>query len=906
MSILYKKPKIFIWCDTPTVPTGFGVVAKNLFRDLHKKFEVEILGINYHGDMKYDTDKWFIYTAAQGPDALGFRKLKKLLPRVKPDVVLMFQDIFHINDAWSIVKGGAPDAKILIYFPIDGTPVNVAWERPLREADTVVTYTEFAKQALFDTFPHLRKRKIYTLGHGIDFNSYRPLSETEIRNTRRELGWENKFAIINVNRFQPRKLIPMTLRAVALFTKGYHKCKCGNWYLKGRRICDLNGCSRKDIIGTVKGRSDTLLYLHMVPNEPGMGPGHANSLQAHAYNAGYRDEDLQGSKQCLQINAVDIYSNPFSEEILNGLYNAACVNISTTVGEGWGLCIQPTVFITLRTGAKQVKDIMPGDEVLAQDGHFHKVKNIWTNKRPLLEFKIRGTIPIKVSKEHPFLVYRTSKTVGRLRSSRLDIENELKWVKAEQLKKGDLVAYPKPKLNAPLPKRIDLTEWIDFNQSNLGFDDSKVWLKMDYSPKDIIDSYTALTKELNETKKVIEVARRHLKRGTVPKSNTRARRAYDSLRARNFIPKSPVKINRYINVTEDFLYFVGWYIAEGSNANGTCVEFSLSGDEIRVAEKLNKIGQKLFGITGKIFKKKTSSVCSLVFCSSILAQFFEKLCGHHAENKFIHPIFFDSAESIGRLLCGYVLGDGHIYKKQNRIQMTTSSVNLAWQLRTIFAAKGIYSQIRKRKFQKAWNVEMGGYDRALFYDWVGIGRPLKKNRSLSNFSLKTKNYILVPIREINKLPGNHLVYDLEVEKSHSFVGNGILLHNSLSEASASGTPTIAPKQSAVPEVLGNTGHLIPNVAHFNMALDNAHVRPLVDVRKIIDALELEYQKWLKNKRQPVKDQKIIDRTKKVCNWDDKRAFIEKAIEDLLISNKNVNLLTGGKFVRTNPEKDADR
>ena len=43
------KKRILIWGDSPNVPTGFGVVSKNLFRDLHKTYSVGFVGINEHG-----------------------------------------------------------------------------------------------------------------------------------------------------------------------------------------------------------------------------------------------------------------------------------------------------------------------------------------------------------------------------------------------------------------------------------------------------------------------------------------------------------------------------------------------------------------------------------------------------------------------------------------------------------------------------------------------------------------------------------------------------------------------------------------------------------------------------------------------------------------------------------------
>ncbi len=406
--MIYTKPKIFAWCDTPTVPTGFGIVTKNLLRDIHKKYDLDILGINYHGDTKYDTNKWFIYPAMQYPDFLGLKKMKKLLLETKPDIVFLFQDIFHINDAWGIIEEGAPNAKKVIYFPIDGTPVNISWKTPLVKADVVITYSQFAKQAILDTYPKLDPDKILTLDHGIDTDIFKPLSAEYIKDIRKSLKWDKKFVMLNINRFQPRKVIPLTLRAGALFSKGYHKCKCGNWYLKERRACDLNGCGPKDIIETVQGRRDTLLYLHMLPQEQGMGPGHSNSLQAHAYNAGYRNEDLSGPKQTLQINAQDLYRDPLPEEKLNNVYNASCINISTTVGEGFG-------FSLAESAASGTLSIAPNHsaipEVLGDTGYL--CKNIGHYNMAMDNGHVRPIVDVRDILEALELEYKKWLSNGR-------------------------------------------------------------------------------------------------------------------------------------------------------------------------------------------------------------------------------------------------------------------------------------------------------------------------------------------------------------------------------------------------------------------------------------------------------------------------------------------------------------
>ena len=56
-----EKQSLLIWGDAPCVPTGFGEVANNLFCELHKEYQVDIVGINYWGLQKYDTNLWYIY-----------------------------------------------------------------------------------------------------------------------------------------------------------------------------------------------------------------------------------------------------------------------------------------------------------------------------------------------------------------------------------------------------------------------------------------------------------------------------------------------------------------------------------------------------------------------------------------------------------------------------------------------------------------------------------------------------------------------------------------------------------------------------------------------------------------------------------------------------------------------------
>jgi hypothetical protein len=48
------------------------------------------------------------------------------------------------------------------------------------------------------------------------------------------------------------------------------------------------------------------------------------------------------------------------------------------------------------------------------------------------------------------------------------------------------------------------------------------------------------------------------------------------------------------------------------------------------------------------------------------------------------------------------------------------------------------------------------------------------------------------------------------------------------------------------------------------------VRPLVNPRKFVEALEIEYQKWIANDRKKVLNQAAIDRVHEKFLWSDKK------------------------------------
>jgi glycosyltransferase involved in cell wall biosynthesis len=327
-----QKPKLFIWADSPTIQTGFGRVTKYLCDYLKDYFEIAVLGIGYYGNEKYDVSKYFIYPVDRG-DTFGIDKFERVVKDFDPDLLLLFQDIFGMYHLNTKTKGFINNYKHVLYFPVDGKPFSYLWKEILEHATKVITYTKWARETIQETLPEIKD--VDYLYHGIDTTAFYPLSSGNIKMLRRDFGWENKFVILNVNRFQPRKHVNQTIRIASMFIKGYKQCSCGNIYPKHLKRCDVNGCGPEAVKRIVDGHKDAALYLHMNLEEPMMGKLPSNYLTSFAVNNGFVPADNQKN---IFFSGGQIYGEgTLTDAELNNIYNASNILLSTSYGEGFGL-----------------------------------------------------------------------------------------------------------------------------------------------------------------------------------------------------------------------------------------------------------------------------------------------------------------------------------------------------------------------------------------------------------------------------------------------------------------------------------------------------------------------------------------------------------------------------------------
>ena len=359
-----RKIRLLAYTSSPTVPTGFGMAAREIFTrlygygqrhdgEIYPKYDFQIVGIDFKGDDKNP----FPFHICLTNDEWGVEKLVQVIKRERFDVFFIMQDLHvfgmtgrdrykRMQSVVDMMNQIRPETPIVTYFPVDRSPVpSVYIERCLRKCDMNFVQSEFGKREIEKAIAYYGGDPLLleTVPNGINTEIFRPLPSEDRERIRKEWRWEGRFVIANINRFQPRKNVPSTLRAAALFGEGYKICECGNYYSLKLDRCDL--CMSEKFNGIHAGNPDMVLYLHMNVREPSMGGSELDFLNNHVASAGFSNDSGR------MVLITDSFGkNKLTPEDINTIYNCADVFLTTTFGEGVGL----TVLEAMATGTRVI------------------------------------------------------------------------------------------------------------------------------------------------------------------------------------------------------------------------------------------------------------------------------------------------------------------------------------------------------------------------------------------------------------------------------------------------------------------------------------------------------------------------------------------------------------------------
>jgi glycosyltransferase involved in cell wall biosynthesis len=240
--------------------------------------------LNYRGDPH--AYPYPIYPAYLGGDFFGVKRLAEIVAKLQPEMIVIQNDPWNIPAYTEQLKGYA--GKVVGAIAVDGKNCRGG---ALNRMTRAIFWTKFAQQEALRGGMRIPSGVV---GLGVDLDIYKPASRIAARQTIGLPGVpDNAFIIGNVNRNQPRKRLDLTVQYVA------------EWVRE-------------------RALRDVFLYLHVAPTGD---HGYDVEQLIHYY-------DMRGR---LILSEPEVWKG-LTEPDLALTYQTFDVQLTTSQGEGWGLC----------------------------------------------------------------------------------------------------------------------------------------------------------------------------------------------------------------------------------------------------------------------------------------------------------------------------------------------------------------------------------------------------------------------------------------------------------------------------------------------------------------------------------------------------------------------------------------
>jgi hypothetical protein len=223
-----------------------------------------------------------------------------------------------------------------------------------------------------------------------------------------------------------------------------------------------------------------------------------------------------------------------------------------------------------------------------------------------------------------------------------------------------------------------------------------------------------------------------------------------------------------IKIDSNFLLSIGLYLAEGVTSKNRQVFYCLNDEEEDVGYKVCSYWSDLLDCSFNLEFRGDSRNRVFNLYSSHLARFLDNFCGHGAGNKYIPDELYyklNRSQTLD-LLEGLFFGDGS-YDHENGVYILgTIAEKMALQVYNLLWSCGCYASIRKQYIGE----RSDGITRqpVYFVYWY-----TEKMRVVSVYD----NTVYMPIKEVSHYTESTKVYNLEIDKEHSYLARGISVNN---------------------------------------------------------------------------------------------------------------------------------
>jgi len=251
-------------------------------------------------------------------------------------------------------------------------------------------------------------------------------------------------------------------------------------------------------------------------------------------------------------------------------------------------------------------------------------------------------------------------------------------------------------------------------------------------------------------------------------------------------PNEGKRIPRKIKVDNDFLRLIGYWLADGSISKRYdkygVIRFTFNITEKKFCKEVKRIMKEKFNLSAKEEFTAKQRTIQIRFNSIIVAELFYTLFGKGFNGKRL-PAWFITLpqEKQFNLIVGLFRGDGCYAKTktQDIIFLSLSNEKLANDAWNILLRLGYNFNINYRKPRggtgQAYRISASPTECKDLVEAIEKGQYIEKK--IYPQYIKTGNITLRSIDKIESKPFDGNVYNLEVANDHSYLANGVAVHN---------------------------------------------------------------------------------------------------------------------------------
>ncbi len=416
-------------------------------------------------------------------------------------------------------------------------------------------------------------------------------------------------------------------------------------------------------------------------------------------------------------------------------------NVTYKADSGNDDCVPPDTLIHTNVGIKKIIDVNVGDYVLTHTGKYQKVLKIGNRyAKYIYNIKSNGKLDLNVTSNHNILTYKKTEKNSNYKKpffendyQQLNIDNGLKT----------LNYYTTYKNN---DETIDI-DYID------------------------LYNYCDKNKYILENENIVSIIKNN----------------------KNQINNKCNIIKNKLYLSNDILYLIGYFLAEGS-FNDHQVIFASNKTEQYFRDKIKNIVNVLNIKTFEVINNKNLGANITCTCKSF-TNFFKLFKKH--KNKTIPDILKKlPTDKLKYILYGYLMGDSTLTSRG--IVSASISEDISFFIYDIYLKLNMFPSIKKYNQPKnnkykglpyIYKVKINEYYKNIIINNINeYDINLLKNKTIKQYNISNhikrntflkqhNNYILGSIKKINKIEYNNLVYNLEVENDNSYIANGNIVHN---------------------------------------------------------------------------------------------------------------------------------